>query len=106
MHESDWGFQACRLEPGRVWLNKVGTYGMASAAYFWARAAAAIVVRLPHLVLRGVDFLEILLYVDDFILLAPTPTQVKLIGVTLFLLVVLGTPFRWDKFRGGWSYPG
>ena len=29
--EEDWGYQACRREPGRVWLNTVGTYGLALA---------------------------------------------------------------------------
>ena len=28
IRESGWGYQACQLEPGTVWLNKVGTYGM------------------------------------------------------------------------------
>ena len=45
----DWGFQACRLREGRAWLNKVGTYGVTLAAYFWSRVAAAFLVRLPYL---------------------------------------------------------
>ena len=36
VRESDWGFQACQLDPGLVWLNTVGTYGMSPAAYWWA----------------------------------------------------------------------
>ena len=40
----DWGFQDCRLEGDvdaegneMVWINKVRTFGFASAAYCWAR---------------------------------------------------------------------
>ena len=29
----DWVYMACRLVPGKVWLNKVGTCGFASAGY-------------------------------------------------------------------------
>eukprot|EP00974_Lingulodinium_polyedra_P081481 7889968-Lingulodinium_polyedra.AAC.1 len=42
IRKEDWGYQACRLRPGRVWLNKVGTYGMLPAAHHWARAAGAL----------------------------------------------------------------
>lgn len=48
LKESDWGYQACRLDPDHVWVNCVGTYGVASAAYYWSRAAAAIIVRLAY----------------------------------------------------------
>ena len=101
IREADWGFQACRLRDGYIWVNKVGTYGMGSAAYYWARTAAALVVRLPH-ALMGPDFLEELaLYVDDFLIIAGSQAQVEAMGLIIFILVALGTPFRWDKFRGG-----
>ena len=48
VRKEDWGYQACRLRPGTVWLNKVGTYGMGSAAYYWARFSAGAQVRLDH----------------------------------------------------------
>ena len=28
----DWGFQACRIHPGKVWVNTVGTYDTVLAA--------------------------------------------------------------------------
>ena len=34
IREQDWGFQACQLEPGKIWINKVGTYGVTSASYW------------------------------------------------------------------------
>ena len=32
----DWRFQVAELE-GEWWINKVGTYGMASAQLYWGR---------------------------------------------------------------------
>lgn len=48
IREADWGYQACRIDPDHVWVKCVGTDGVASAAYYWSRAAAAIVVRAAH----------------------------------------------------------
>ena len=48
VREQDWGYQACQLEAGKVWVNKVDAYGLTSASYWWARFAAAVLVRLCH----------------------------------------------------------
>ena len=38
----DWPLQACQVEPGGpVYINKRGTFGIAPAAYWWGRLAAA-----------------------------------------------------------------
>ena len=36
---SDWGLLGCRAKTGdaTLWLNKVGTFGVSSAAYWWTR---------------------------------------------------------------------
>ena len=31
VREQDWGCQACRLHPGKVWVSCVGTYGIGYA---------------------------------------------------------------------------
>ena len=36
IQQKDWGYQACRARPGKVWLNCVGIHGVASGAYCWA----------------------------------------------------------------------
>ena len=95
IREQDWGFQACRLEHGKTWVNCVGTYGMGSAAYWWARSAAAMLIRLPHYLLGPDLLLELLLYVDDFLILARTGPQVEAAGFLIFVFVVLGVPFSW-----------
>ena len=39
----DWPLQACQIVPGGdVFLNTRGTFGIASAAYWWGRLAAAL----------------------------------------------------------------
>ena len=84
-----------------MWLNTVGTYGIGSAAYYWARFGAAVLVRLLHYIAGEDGSLEVLLYVDDFLLLPFDAQGVVLSGALIFLLVALGAPLRWDKCRGG-----
>ena len=55
----DWGYQAFRLpgpketpeEESAVYLHTRGTFGVASAAYWWGRCAASA-VRLAHTTLQ------------------------------------------------------
>ena len=101
VREQDWGYQACQLEAGKVWVNRVGTYGMASAAYWWGRVAAATLVRLCHYLAGNQVPLEILLYVDDHIMLACDKAGIVLAGTLIYFLSSLGVPWRWDKSRGG-----
>ena len=48
--EADWPYQACRIqEGGDVYVFTVGTFGIASAAYWWSRAGSGIsFVPIPH----------------------------------------------------------
>jgi len=57
----DWGLQACQLSPETVWLNRVGTYGLASAAYYWSRFGAAALVRLCYYLAGPGEQVEVLL---------------------------------------------
>ena len=97
IQRQDWGFQACRLEPGKVWVNRIGTYSMGSAAYWWARASAAAMVRLARYFL-GPDLLfDFPLYFDDFLCIARARRQVETAGFSVFFLTVLGFPCAWKK---------
>ena len=43
IHEDDWGKQAFRLDQeDEIFLNTVGTFGVASAAFWWFRLAATL----------------------------------------------------------------
>jgi hypothetical protein len=92
VRKSDWGYQACQVEPGQVWVNKVGTYGMGSAAYWWGRVAAAVMVRLPHYLAHPSALVEILLYVDDHFMLLACKWGITWAGSVILLLVALGVP--------------
>ena len=42
-HPDDWHLLGCQVSPGGdVFVNTVGTFGIASASYYWSRVAAAI----------------------------------------------------------------
>lgn len=74
---------------------------MGSAAYFWARASGALLVCLRHYVVQDPHGWEVLLYVDDFMFTAVGRKAIEHSAFMVFMLCVLGMPFRWDKFRGG-----
>ena len=50
-------------------MNTVGTYGVASAGYFWGRFSAASMIRLLHYLAGTRWSPEILLFADDWIAL-------------------------------------
>ena len=65
---------------------------MGSAAYYWGRFGAAVLVRLGHYVAGAGGDLEMLLYVDDFMMLPFDLQGVVLAGALIYLLVALGIP--------------
>ena len=98
--ESDVGLLGCRVEEqGPVWFNKVGTFGVACAAYHFARLASL----LGRLVMRlgGHAHTFQLLFADDLKLAAAGEDKYDQIWYQLVTWLMLGTPFRWPKFRGG-----
>ena len=101
VREQDWGYQACRLHPGKVWVNCVGTYGIGSAGYWWGRLASGMLVRLFHYLTSASGNQDMLLYSDDFLMTAGTKSEMKDLVAVLFLRVALGIPWKWKKFRGG-----
>ena len=43
IHPDDWHYLGFQLVPDRdVFINTVGTFGIASASYYWSRVAAAV----------------------------------------------------------------
>jgi len=61
--QQDWGLLGCQLTPGRVWLNKVGTFRVGSASYWFSRLAAGI-ARIS-IALAGRSWTWQLVYADD-----------------------------------------
>ena len=96
----DLGLLGCRVEPdGPIWFNKVGTFGVACAAYHFGRLASL----LGRLVLRlaGQAHVFQLLFADDLKLVAAGEDKYDRIWYMLVAWLMMGTPFRWPKFRGG-----
>ena len=101
IHESEWGKQAFRLdEQGPVYLNRVGTFGVASAAFWWGRVAGTLQRVLWQFFSPGSPIYS-LLYADDGLMLASGPDYRKNLIAALLYLTVLGAPLSWGKTRGG-----
>jgi len=109
--ELDWGLQACAVEPrppgveGPAWdawpiyLNKVGTYGISSASWWWGRVGA-LLLRLIHYT-SGLHMA--FRFADDFMFVARPIQDATLRPFLrlLLLLQVLEVPLKWQKTGGG-----
>ena len=104
IQEEDWGYQAFRL-PGerhkdQVFVHTRGTFGIASAAYWWQRLAADV-VRLHHrLGGRGLGLLH-LLFADDGWLTSYGEFFWRRILFWFFCMDLVEVPISWKKVRGG-----
>jgi len=99
---SEWGMMACMIRKGRPWINKVGTFGIASAAYWWSRLAGGL-LRMVHGVLGPSFPLEALLFADDLDMEAECERERVAIVLAVFLLLCVGAPLKNSKFRGGFQ---
>ena len=96
------GFLACKASSSSntVYVNKVGTFGIASTPYWWARLSAAL-MRLVYWVLGEGFPNDMLLYADDLEVLT-VGREGRVGGVLAYaLMAALGAPFKWAKQRGG-----
>ena len=101
MRREDWALQACRLDStsDAIWLNKVGTFGIASAGYWWSRLASGI--GRASVYILGSLAAWVLLYADDLRITSSGSTKMEAILLTLLTWSVLGTSFSWGKCCGG-----
>ena len=83
-----------------VFLNKVGTFGVTSAGYWWGCTGGAT-VRLGHYVTGIEDALRALLYSDDGKVIGRTERYERGVLLYFFVMMVVGTPISWRKVRGG-----
>ena len=93
VHPGDWRYQIAQLD-GEWWINKVGTYGMASAQLYWGRMAA-LLLRLCYLMFPHIDWGFV--FVDDFCWLLRTDTATEDTGKLMLFLAALGCPLSWHK---------
>ena len=102
IRDDEHGFLACQLEPGYIWVNRCGTFGVGSAAYWWARLSGCL-VRALHGLLGRAWAIEMLLFADDLELEAANHTEREAVVLAIFFFKILGAPFKNKKFRGGFS---
>jgi hypothetical protein len=108
--ERDWGLVGCSADPmpadpmlKRNWnihLKTVGTYGISSASWQWARAAS-LIQRLSYQICRMAYLFR---FADDFLLLSGSLDGVRFTRPILRFLVFIGLldlPVKWPKTRGG-----
>ena len=106
--EEEWGLLACRAvgasgppkATDTLYVNTVGTFGVASAGYWWGRLAAllhrvGLALLGPELPLYG------LLFSDDGLLVGVGPRYAESITAVLILWSLLDVPLSWKKTRGG-----
>eukprot|EP00973_Karenia_brevis_P085133 11816238-Karenia_brevis.AAC.1 len=64
IRKEDQKWQTCRTRPGGVWVNTVGTFGVGSAGYWWARLGSGL-GRVVLSLMAQEDFWAFL-FADDF----------------------------------------
>ena len=101
VRKSDWPKLGCKASSGSqvVWLNKVGTFGVSSAAMLWSRLFGCIgrwVIRV-----MGPRWNLQVIFVDDLHMLVAGPDKFTVLWMVLTAYLLVGTPFAFHKFRGG-----
>ena len=103
VQREDWGLQSFRLSrEDEVFVNMVGTFGVASAAFWWGRAAA-VIFRTFHRVLPPRLLFYLLLFADDGLLFSAGEEYHKLIIALFLYLDLMEVPLSWKKTRGGFT---
>ena len=103
IREADWGYLGCKSDSSSevIWLNTTGTFGISSAPYWWAKLFGLIGRFVGHL-MQDKWFLQ-MAFVDD--LHGTFVGERKFLHLCVWLLAyeMVGTPFGYHKFKGGFS---
>eukprot|EP00435_Cladocopium_sp_Y103_P024615 s4687_g6.t1 len=101
IRESDWRLLVCKADSDSpvCWVNRVGTFGVSSAPYWWSRLFG-LTGRLVARVLLDRWVLQ-LVYVDDLHMVAVGEQKFETLWMALAAYEILGTPFGYKKFAGG-----
>ena len=101
VREADWGYLACKSDSNSnvLWLNRVGTFGVSSAPYWWARLMALIGRYVGHLM--GTHWFLQMVYVDDLHGVFIGERKFLHLWIWVLAFELIGTPFGYHKFKGG-----
>ena len=99
--EEDHGLLGCRASSSSstIWINRVGTFGVACAALHFGRLAGAIFRVVIRILKRQPGFQ--LLFADDLKLIVSGSSKYLDLWMMIVAWLLVGTPFSWRKFRGG-----
>lgn len=108
VHHDDWGLQACTeeqldgelKEDTMLSLHTCGTFGVATAGYWWGRLGAML-TRACHMMLGPSQPLWLLLFADDKLALGRTRDLHRAFPLLLFTILIFGGPLKWAKVKGG-----
>ena len=105
VQKKDWALQSFRLEDTEeLWVNMVGTFGVASAA-FWRGRVASVIFRSFHRVVPRSWLFYLLLFADDGLLMAAGPEYHR-VALALFLFMdVMEVPLVEDSGQSGLDTP-
>jgi len=104
IHPSDRHLLGCRSRPhGPIYFMSRGTFGVASASYWWGRLAAGLLRLLYRVVPERALFWGMVL-ADDYKLEAAGPDFVEVLLLVVLTAEVLGFPWAWPKLRGGTDF--
>ena len=103
IRRSDWGYMCCRADSSSdvVWVNQVGTFGISSAPYWWAKLAALVGRFVGYLFHNR--WLMQMIYVDDLHGTFVGQGKFKALWIWVLAYELVGTPFGYHKFKGGFS---
>ena len=99
--ERDHGYLCCRADSDSkvVWVNRVGTFGVACAALHFGRLAGAVFRAVVRMLKQQPCFQ--LLFADDLKWVGGGPSKYLDLWTMISGWIMMGTPFSWRKFRGG-----
>ena len=96
----DWHLLGCQVTPGSsVYINKVGTFGISSASYYWSRVAGAL-GRLSQYLIGGKLRTWHLLVADEFHPDASGPEYRAALLLFFVLCDTCRVPLSWAKTAG------
>ena len=84
-----------------MWLNKVGTFGIGTASYWFSRLAAGL-GRFSLLVLGNKESWQFI-FADDLRWTSRGTSKFTDLLLLLYCWEVAGSPFSWAKRRGGFA---
>ena len=103
VREQDWRHQCCRLEKdGDIFVHTVGTFGVASAAYWYARAGGALGRLVQYCVADRTPFWLAVL-ADDMDVEAAGEGYRAALFIVFVVAALVGVPISWGKVRGGFA---